>query len=268
MSSLSHQKIDTSENKYESLLSIIESLTLQISDLKTKIHQVSIMKANKNEIITPEKAHHFEAIITNSYTNDISLGIWSEVEYQFATANQPLRFITGGSSTLDFTSGDPYNFFIPPTKGYYRVALIIHGCDTYSRINDPLLIYLNEYELDENNQESQTNLSILMTGIYQQGPIVDDPIIAPTTLNFNKSFIQTYYGEHTLRLDSTKIYKLFMKANTNNSIGSESSQVTTMGTLLSNQYTVEQIDNSIRQLFFPLGLSKLFVNYLGPTHPI
>lgn len=252
------------ESLNKSLLSKIELLTSQLSELKTKVQQLTISKANKNEINLPESIHHFEARLTNNIGD-----IYSEFEYKFATSNQPLRFITEGSSTLDFNSGDPFDFFKPPKTGYYRVALSIHGCDTFSRLNDPLLIYFNEYEIDENDDEQQTNLSLLMTGIYQEGPKVSNPIDESSVLNFNTSFIQTYYGENTIRLDSNKKYKLFMTADINNSIPYDFfGNVQTIDGLQNGKYDISQIDTSIRQLFFITKISKLFVNYLGPTHPI
>lgn len=254
------------ENTSNSEFDLIKA---QLKKLQLQLTQLSITKVSKSDIVEPQKAHHFEAILTNSFTDD-SNSVFSELPYQLATASGNIRFVSPGSSTLDFIAGQPYDYFIPPVYGYYRISIVIHGCETFSVPNDPLLIYFIEYETDEHGDDQQTDLSVLLTGIYQHGPDVLEPGVNPSTLNFDLSFVQTYYSECVIRLDPTKKYKLYMTSNAHDSINIQDiGNMELINNLTANiDFDPNQINIHTRQILFVRQNSRLSATYIGPTHPI
>lgn len=161
-----------------------------------------------------------------------------------------MNFEVDSSTTLDFTYTS--KTFTPPKTGYYNVETVFYGTETYSRLDDPLIFYIIELPEEENSSH--------LFSSYKTGPTS-----LSNAIQFNQSYLDCYYSQNVLRLDSEKQYKFFVTANTDNSI--PGSTFNTISGTDTSQYDMYKLNPSTRQFLFVKELSKLFVHYIGPTHP-
>lgn len=224
-------------------MSDISKLEYEIKRINRELLKLTIMKQSKQDS-TIEPAHYLEATFIN--TGDSS----SDYKYQLATGNEIMNFEVDSSTTLDFTYTS--TTFSPPKTGYYNVETVFYGTETYSITDDPLNFYIIEMG------EEETDCHLFSS--YKTGPTSSTEAI-----QFNQSYLECYHSQNVLRLDSEKQYNFFVTANTDNSI--PDSTFNSINGITTSQYDLSKLNPSRRQFLFVKDISKLFVHYIGPTHP-
>lgn len=184
------------------------------------------------------------------YSSKILPEVSTEHPFQIINSGEIIRLIPRPTTSIGFHISEDHLYFIPPKIGFYRVSLILHGMETITNVEDPIIVYLKTV-----NQLGEESL-IRLTGIY-----TSMPNFIRCTNPFSPGHMRTYYAELNILMETNVKYSLYISALVN-TIDHSSILTELSGMIDGTDYTSVQLQSK-RQIVYDQETSGVYVSFMG-----